>query len=142
MPVTTFTVPFVRGKQRPRFFRRGKHTGTFTPKETAQAMYDVATAYRGASLRKHGEVLQAPKGVAVTIAITTMRPLPKSRPKRVFRERDVYKPDADNTAKLILDGLNGVAWEDDTQVTDLHVHKYDRMRDVHPQTRVLVMWEE
>lgn len=35
--------------------------------------------------------------------------------------RPVGKPDADNVVKLVLDGLNGVAWLDDAQVCDLAV---------------------
>jgi crossover junction endodeoxyribonuclease RusA len=33
------------------------------------------------------------------------------------------KADADNLSKSILDGLNGIAFMDDGQVVDLHVHK-------------------
>lgn len=138
----TFSVPFVLGKQRPRFFKRGSRTGTFTPEQTKQAMRKIATAYRGASIRKCGRVAMAPDGVPVTIAISTIRPLPKSRPKRFVRECDTFTPDADNAAKLVLDGLNGVAWADDKQVTELHVKKFDRMRDMPERTHVLVMWEE
>lgn len=37
--------------------------------------------------------------------------------------------DVDNLAKQVLDGLNGVAWDDDSQVCDLHVtRRYDRAR--------------
>lgn len=140
--IVTFSVPFVRGKKRPRFFKRGKKTGTYTPKETREAMSKIATAYRGASIRRVGHVATAPKGTPVMVAITTIRPLPPSRPKRIFREPDTYKADSDNIAKLILDGLNGVAWADDAQVTDLHVHKYQRTRGSQECTHVLVMWEE
>ena len=31
--------------------------------------------------------------------------------------------DIDNLTKAILDGLNGVLWQDDSQITDLHVTK-------------------
>lgn len=34
------------------------------------------------------------------------------------------KMDVDNVAKSILDGLNGVAYEDDDQVVELHIWKY------------------
>ena len=34
------------------------------------------------------------------------------------------KPDSDNIAKAICDSLNGVAWKDDSQISDLIVHKY------------------
>lgn len=33
------------------------------------------------------------------------------------------KPDSDNIAKVVLDSLNKVAFEDDKQVSDLHVFK-------------------
>ena len=33
------------------------------------------------------------------------------------------KPDLDNIAKIILDGLNGVAYTDDKQVTSLEIEK-------------------
>ena len=33
------------------------------------------------------------------------------------------KPDLDNIAKIILDGLNKIAWEDDTQVIEMMVVK-------------------
>lgn len=33
------------------------------------------------------------------------------------------KPDMDNIAKIILDSLNGIAYEDDKQVVELHLYK-------------------
>ena len=33
------------------------------------------------------------------------------------------KPDLDNIAKIILDGLNGVAYTDDKQVTSMEIEK-------------------
>ena len=47
------------------------------------------------------------------------------------------KPDVDNVAKIILDGLNCIAWDDDTQVVDLSVSKY-----YSEEPRVSVMIEE
>ena len=37
--------------------------------------------------------------------------------------RPIVKPDLDNIAKAILDGMNGVAWEDDKQVVSLRMEK-------------------
>ena len=34
-----------------------------------------------------------------------------------------HKPDADNIAKIVLDGLNGVAYKDDNQITKIEVKK-------------------
>lgn len=116
-----FDVDLVRGKGRVRFVRQ---TGrTYTPDATAEAMERIRSAYVRAA---NGAT--APKGTPVLVEIDTFRPLPKSRPKRVTHEPDVFKPDADNIAKLVLDALNGTAWADDTQVTDLEVHKHERSR--------------
>lgn len=41
----------------------------------------------------------------------------------VGRARPIGKPDPDNVAKLYLDGLNGTAWLDDSQIADLRVVK-------------------
>lgn len=129
-----FDVPLVRGKGRVRFVRQ---TGrTYTPDATAEAMERIRMAY---DERARGAM--APKGVPVHVEIDTYRVMPKSRPKKVRHEPDVYKPDADNVAKLVLDALNGVAWQDDTQVTDLDVHKHDRTREhPHDLTHVCVSW--
>ena len=128
-----FEVPFVKGKARPRFARAGKRV--YTPNDTIKAERDIRKAFLAAG------GTQAPKGIEVTVHITTVRPLPKSRPKRIESEPDVYKPDLDNIAKLVLDALNGVAWYDDTQVTELVVGKCERIRGVTEQTIVWIRWE-
>lgn len=132
--IYSFTVPFVRGKGRVRFV---KATGrTYTPDKTAEAMELIRRAFVGVG----GE--RAPEGVPVRVSITTARGMPKSRPKRLESEPDVYKPDCDNIAKAVLDALNGVAWVDDTQVTNLVVQKFDRDRVAEEQTHVIVSWED
>lgn len=132
MTCHSFEVPFVRGKGRVRFARA---TGrTYTPDATAEAMQLIRQEW--------GDRAGAPAGVPVSIRIMTERPMPKSRPKRVESEPDVYKPDADNIAKLVLDALNGVAWADDTQVTVLNVFKCDRTRGARERTCVEVEWED
>ena len=135
MPEITFSVPFVKGKGRARFVRQ---TGrTYTPDATALAMEDIRMAYTRAA-----GGAKAPKGAPVTVRIAAMRQMPKSRPKRLASEPDVYKPDADNITKLVLDALNGTAWHDDTQVTGLVAKKLDRTRAGVEETLVTVEWEE
>lgn len=127
-----FSVPFVRGKARARFSRSGH---TYTPTDTENAMGAIQLAYRAAAGSKC-----APEGRPVTVFITTIRALPKSRKKSIQEEHDIFKPDADNIAKLVLDALNGVAWADDTQVTTLSVSKGMRRRGLSDETCVHVMW--
>ena len=49
----------------------------------------------------------------------------------IFRQRSKFKKgvtskkygDIDNLAKAVLDALNGICWQDDSQISDLHVTK-------------------
>ena len=65
---------------------------------------------------------------AVEINIETFGKLPKGTPKCVTSEVNVRKPDVDNTAKEILDALNGIAFKDDRFVVKLTVTKHPRVR--------------
>lgn len=127
-----FTVPFVMGKQRPRF-GRGR---TYTPRETAQREADIADAYVRLTDTK------APSGVPVRIDITERRALPKKAPKRLRAECDLGKPDLDNVMKLVLDALNGVAYEDDSQVVEVHGVKEWRTHRGSDETEIAVTFPE
>lgn len=57
----------------------------------------------------------------VAVDITAFYPIPSSYTKKKQEEirrgaRPVKKPDLDNIAKIIMDALNHVAWQDDKQV--------------------------
>ena len=130
-----FSVPFVRGKGRVRFVRA---TGrAYTPDATASAIEQIRMAYAEAA-----NGIKAPKGIPVCVEIKTQRPMPKSRPKRMEFEHDVFKPDIDNVCKLVLDALNGVAWCDDTQVVAIDAFKYDRQRNIDERTEISVQIED
>jgi len=47
------------------------------------------------------------------------------RPKSVKRTTlfPITRPDLDNYAKSIMDGLNGFAWKDDAQISELNISK-------------------
>lgn len=62
---------------------------------------------------------------AIALRIDTYARLPKSK---TTPEHNTHKPDVDNTAKAIMDALNGIAFTDDTQVVCLHVCKHDRCK--------------
>ena len=72
------------------------------------------------------ELLEGP----LFLEVKVYKPLLKkfSKKKRLEAEqgliRPATKPDVDNYAKGILDGLNSVLWKDDNQVVDLHVSKW------------------
>lgn len=43
--------------------------------------------------------------------------------------RPIKRGDIDNPLKALFDSLNGVAWTDDSQVSELHVYRYDDKAD-------------
>lgn len=132
----TFQVPFVHGLQRHRMTRTGHAYDTERNQADKQS---IAALYRNAC-RQDPKMRPtcAPKRVSVAIDIDICRELPQSVPRRVVHEPDLHKPDVDNVAKLVLDSLSGVAYEDDVQVEHLSVHKLHRRRGIHEHMTVTV----
>ena len=122
----TFTVPgSPTGKGRPRVTMQGGFARAYTPKETVNYENLVKVMY-----------MQEAKGKAwmdkepLKMIIIALQEIPKSASKKqanLMRTdviRPTKKPDADNIAKIICDGLNGVAYHDDTQIVELNVFKH------------------
>lgn len=112
-----FSVGLVAGKQ----FHRLDNGMLRAEREVAEACEDAmgAAVIKSPAFGPHEPVI---------VTIDVYRPLPDSMSRRVRSEPDTYKPDADNVGKLVMDALTGVAWDDDSQVVDLHVRKHPRMR--------------
>jgi len=108
-----------RGKQRPRFSRRSRTM--YTPSETTAYEEEVRAEYLKAGGVKHtGEV---------ALTIIAYDKIPEAATKAMREKiaaglRPMKKPDVDNVAKIIMDGLNGAAYEDDKQVTVLTIGKW------------------
>jgi Holliday junction resolvase RusA-like endonuclease len=71
------------------------------------------------------EPLETPVGVYLYMRL----PIPKSYTKKRTEdcltglEKPIKKPDIDNLAKSLLDGMNGVVFKDDSQIVSLHCTK-------------------
>jgi len=89
-------------KQRPRV---GRYGNIYTPPQTKEYENLVGWVAKSAGCRP----VEGPVSVALSVYV-------KGR------------LDADNIAKSILDGLNGVAYEDDDQVVELVVRKHKVQR--------------
>ena len=117
----TFTVPGEPVPQpRPRVSTRGGFARAYVPaKHPVHAYRDaIAAAARAAGAGVHGEP------VSVVIDLVWERPKSHLRKSGVKPDAPVLpRPDLDNTTKAVLDSLNGVAWEDDSQVQRLVVEK-------------------
>lgn len=113
------------GKGRPRFTSFSGHTRSYTPKKTEIAEAIIRCEYE----RQVGKMFNF-GSVPVRLVIRAYSGIPKasSRAKRLEMELarilPTKKPDIDNIAKLVMDSLNGVAWEDDKQVCALEASKF------------------
>ena len=135
----TVTMPFIKGKSRPRF----SNGRAYTPRSTHDAERAIASEYRATCVAEFGRVMRADRGTPVTVAVMTERNVrSRTRRREGDTQPDVDTPDVDNVAKLVLDALNGVAWADDAQVNELHVYKLDRQRGCPPRTTVVIEWSE
>jgi Holliday junction resolvase RusA-like endonuclease len=106
----------VLGPPRPKERARVTARGTFTPRRTRE--YERAIADQGAWHCGAAWALDGAYRVLVTFVFAN------------HRRRDV-----DNCLKCVLDGLNGIAWDDDCQVVTATCSK--RVGDVE-RTEVLV----
>lgn len=109
----------IKGKARPRF--NTKTGRTFTPGDTVSYENWVKMCYQN----QDGRIRKG----SIRARIIAYYSIPKSYSKKrvqSIRNRDEYpvkKPDADNIAKIILDSLNKIAFDDDSQVIELTVLK-------------------
>ena len=107
-------------KKRPRFARRGKFVMTYNDQETEEGrfLWDVKRQFTGETVKE-----------AIGVYLKFFMPIPKSASKKqivMMIGGDVAhtkKPDIDNLIKFTLDCLNGVVFEDDSQIVDLHLTK-------------------
>jgi len=122
--IGTITIPGEPvAKGRPRVVRRGNHTRAITPPKTVAYESMVALV---ASEAWQGEPIAPDVPVAVIIDAYF------KRPKRLMRRKDptgaiphTKRPDGDNVAKAVLDGLDKAGiWHDDSQVTNLTIRKW------------------
>ena len=118
-----FTIPGPPiGKGRPRFSSVGGRPRSYTPAVTRD--YESLIAARAAEAMAGREPLQTPLTVYIYASMSV--PLSWSKAKRqAALDGDIYpaRPDVDNIAKTVLDGMQGVVFENDSQVTYLKVSK-------------------
>ena len=121
-------------KQRPRF---GKNY-VYTPKETVnyESLIKLCFAEKYINMQ--------PLDCPLNVSILAFFPIPKSMKKadKKTAETELFphtkKPDCDNICKIILDGLNGVAWVDDKLVYNCLIRKYYSPR---PRVEVEIGYE-
>jgi len=118
---TIYGHPVAKG--RPRFSTRGKFPVAYTPEKTKNYESDVgmmAKAAMGASKPLEG---------ALEAFIYVTFPVPASYSKKRTeaclsgQEKHIKKPDLDNVIKSVIDGMDKIVFENDSQITSIHSTK-------------------
>ena len=132
--MVTFVIKGIpKVKQRPRFAARNGKILTYTPKTTA--------SFENLVKLKAEQEFDHPLDGAINLAIRFHLPRPKRLIWKTKPMPEVYsdkRPDIDNLAKSIIDGLNGIAFKDDGQIADLHVTKKYHAGNNEPKTIIMV----
>ena len=111
-----------KGKGRPRVSTRNGFARAYPPKDTANYENLVRYTYQS----DVGVMLQGD----ITARITAYFPIPKSVSKKQRQAMldgvipHTKKPDCDNIAKIILDSVHEVAYDDDKQIYRIVVEKW------------------
>lgn len=147
-----------QGKARPRFARRGKLVSTYTPSTTQK--YEELIRYSALRVRQKNGI-KKPISADISLGIRAYFKIPKTyskkRKERCLNgeERPSKKPDSDNIAKIVLDGLNPKMkvdhvqhkaicvheglYRDDKQVVSLKVDKYYSDK---PRVEITAIWSD
>lgn len=110
-------------KGRPRVTTVGGHARAFTPAKTVRYESTVALAAQQAMAGR------SPFAGPVRLEVAILLPVPASwsRKRQTAAVGGAIaatkRPDADNVAKAVLDGCNGVVFADDSQIVELHISK-------------------
>lgn len=106
-----------KGKQRPRVVRGH----AFTPQETKDYELMIANLCRA----MHGRMIDGYVKVFIKAVYLVPKSYAKKRKEQIMRKEilPAIKPDIDNIIKIVLDGLNGVAYKDDAQVIEVTAKK-------------------
>ena len=130
-----------QGKGRPRFTRTGR---AYTPDKTRQYEARIKAA-AWAEMQKHS--LKATKR-PVHVDVIAFMDIPKSwsKKKRMEAEYGAITPtagyDLDNIVKAALDGVQGVIFDDDRQVSSIKARKTFCHPDRGPVLYVSVSWTD
>ena len=117
MAELSFTIPGKPfGKQRARTTRQGR---MYTPKETVA----FESLVRAMALEIFSQPIEGPIGVKVLAIFEPPPSWSKRKRAAALNTWHTQKPDSDNIIKAVLDGLNRVAFADDSQVSSQHCEK-------------------
>jgi Holliday junction resolvase RusA-like endonuclease len=120
-------------KARPRVSRFGGQSRVYTPKKSQEFEYVIR--------RRAEEKIKKPMDGPISVEIDLQIKRPKNlawKKKEMPKCYNTKRPDIDNYAKSVLDGLNGVAFKDDGQVAELIIRKWYHAGGERPTTTIKI----
>lgn len=122
--IAAFTIPGIPvPKGRPRISVRGGFARAYTPEKTVS--FENRVGHAGHEAMYGRPPVEGP----LTLIVGVVLPIPVSWSGKKTASalsgaiRPCGRPDVDNFAKAVLDGLNGIVWRDDAQVVSLTATK-------------------
>jgi len=113
----------IHGKDRPRFARRGAFVSTYNTQKTI----NYEKLIKLTCLRDCKDVLNkeytGPVKMIIWAYFEPAKSISKKKYKELIGKPHLKKPDTDNIAKCVSDALNKIAYNDDSQICELIVHK-------------------
>lgn len=106
-------------KGRPRFFNRGKFVTVYTPEKTLKAEKYIAQCWK----EKFGD-RKLEGALSMECFFMFKKPKSWSKKKKLEVLHKTSKPDLTNLVKTVEDGLNEVAYKDDSQLIFINSGKY------------------
>lgn len=118
---TVYGEPVAKG--RPRFSTRGKFPVAYTPEKTKTYESEVgmmAKVAMGAS-----KALEGPLEAFIYVTFPVPASYTKKRIEACLKgfEQHTKKPDLDNVVKSVIDGMDKVVFDNDSQITSIHATK-------------------
>ena len=122
-PVSFFVPTEPVGKGRPRVSTIGGHARMFTPKKTAN--YETLISMAAQQAMQGRELLAGPVLMELAIRVSVAASWSKKKTAEALQGlvMPTKKPDADNILKAICDGINGIVFKDDVQITNVSLSK-------------------
>ena len=118
---TVYGEPIAKG--RPRFSTRGKFLFAYTPEKTKAYEFEVgmmALAAMGGTKPLEG-ALEA--FIYVTYAVPASYSKKRLEACLSGLEKHIKKPDLDNVIKSVIDGMDKIVFNNDSQITSIHSTK-------------------
>ena len=120
-------------KKRPKFFRRGSFVGAYNPQESEEGKW-LWYARQQIPCK-----LSGPVSIKMQFGMEIPKSVSAKRRAALIGKPHVKKPDLDNMVKFALDCLNGVAWGDDSSISQLIAVK---LYMAEPETFIFIEGDE